>query len=807
MAIGLALALSPTVAAAPQRDVEVVVTLDAPPLARALASSQVLTYAARTGRLDLSSRSSVSYLDALAAAQRVVAGRIARAIPHAVLRWRYGVVANGFAVVVPAGREQELGRIPGVARVYPSIRYHSLLDRSPQLIGAPALWGPNLSTAGNGVKIGIIDDGLDQAHPFFSGAGFSMPPGFPKGQAAFTTSKVIAARAFPPRAPKWRYAGKPFDPSFSEHATHVAGIAAGIRLATAGRRQNVSGVAPNAYLGNYKVLTIPTEANVGLDGNAPEIVAGIEAAVRDGMDVINLSLGEPEVEPSRDLVVKAINAAADAGVVPAIAAGNDFQEFGRGTIGSPGTASQAITAAAATKARRIADFSSAGPTPLSLQLKPDVTAPGVDIYSSIPPPDLWASFSGTSMASPHVAGAAALLRERHPGWTVAQIKSALVETGDLIYADAGNSTELPPTRQGGGMIDLPRANNPLVFTSPTSFTFGFLRPGESTARTVSLVDAGGGAGTWAVSVDRVTGDPNVSLQAPAIISVPGALELRVAAAAGAQGEVSGFVVLTRGAETRRIPLWLRVVSAQLGAEPHATLKRTGTYRGNSSGKRSLVDAYRYPDAPAIVGVRRLLLGPEQVFRFRLSRRVANFGVAVLSQARGVDIEPRIVSSGDENRLTGYDALPVNLNPYLSRFFQQTLVSGTLIPSAGTYDIVFDSATPSTAGAFRFRFWVDDRTPPRARLLTRSLQGGSLRVAVRDAGSGVDGELSRALIDGEFATVSYRSGVVTVKPRTPLKRGRHRLVIRVSDYQETKNNENVGPILPNSRRLSAHFTVR
>ncbi len=79
--------------------------------------------------------------------------------------------------------------------------------------------------------------------------------------------------------------------------------------------------------------------------------------------------------------------------------------------------------------------------------------------------------------------------------------------------------------------------------------------------------------------------------------------------------------------------------------------------------------------------------------------------------------------------------------------------------------------------------------------------------MRDAGSGVDGELSRALIDGEFATVSYRSGVVTVKPRTLLKRGRHRLVIRVSDYQETKNIANVGPILPNSRRLTAHFTVR
>src|SRR5436190_21432422 len=392
-----------------------------------------------------------------------------------------GMLAAVAAAVVPAGAEAQLRRIPGVADVYPGVRYHALLDRSPELIGAPALWGPTFATAGNGVKIGIIDDGVDQAHLFFSGAGFSMPAGFPKGQNSFTTSKVIVARAFPPRAPKWKYAGRPFDPALSEHATHVAGIAAGIRLATAGSRRNVSGVAPKAYLGNYKVLTVPTEANVGLDGNAPEIVAGIEAAVRDGMNVINLSLGEPEITPQRDIVVRAINAAADAGVVPAIAAGNDFGEFGHGTIGSPGTAAKAITAAAATKTRRIAAFSSAGPTPLSVELKPDVTAPRADVVSSVAPAALWASFSGTSMASPHVAGAGALLRDRHPQWTVQQIKSALVLTGDPIYADVGNTVELPPTREGGGMIDLPEADNPRVFAAPTSLSFGLVRPGASSA--------------------------------------------------------------------------------------------------------------------------------------------------------------------------------------------------------------------------------------------------------------------------------------------------------------------------------------
>jgi subtilisin family serine protease len=79
---------------------------------------------------------------------------------------------------------------------------------------------------------------------------------------------------------------------------------------TASGGTKVSGIAPRAYIGNYKALSVPTDANVGLDGNAPELVAAIEAAVADGMDVINMSLGEPEIEPSRDIVARALDAAA-----------------------------------------------------------------------------------------------------------------------------------------------------------------------------------------------------------------------------------------------------------------------------------------------------------------------------------------------------------------------------------------------------------------------------------------------------------------------------------------------------------------
>ena len=102
-----------------------------------------------------------------------------------------------------------------------SVRYHRTLFRSPQVIGAPQLWGPTLSTAGEGIKIGIIDDCVDRTHPFFSPAGFTMPPGFPKGQRGYTSAKVIVARSFPPPGASWRYAKLPFDPQESEHATQA----------------------------------------------------------------------------------------------------------------------------------------------------------------------------------------------------------------------------------------------------------------------------------------------------------------------------------------------------------------------------------------------------------------------------------------------------------------------------------------------------------------------------------------------------------------------------------------------------------
>ena len=357
--------------------------------------------------------------------------------------------------------------------------------------------GATLANAGAGIKIGIIDDGVDQAHPFFDPTGYVAPDGFPKGQLSFTTAKVIVARAFPPPGATWRYAGKPFDPEQSGHATHVAGIAAG-DANTLADGLRISGIAAHAYIGNYKALTTPTESGLGLNGNAPEIVAAIEAAVGDGMDVINLSLGEPEIEPSRDLVALALDGAAAAGVVPVVAAGNDFDDFGRGSLSSPGSAEDAITVGAVTSGAtpEMAGFSAAGPTPISLRLKPDVVAPGVSVLSA--EPDGWRLSSGTSMAAPHVAGAAAILLQRHPDWTPALVKAALTTTARPV---SGGDAVVGPTRAGAGLVDVAAADAPLLLPVPTGVSFGLVGAAATERRTVSVEDAGGGAGTWNVSVE------------------------------------------------------------------------------------------------------------------------------------------------------------------------------------------------------------------------------------------------------------------------------------------------------------------
>ncbi|MDX6455642.1 MAG: minor extracellular serine protease Vpr, partial [Gaiellaceae bacterium] len=440
-----------------------------------------------------------------------------------------------------------------------------------------------------------------------------------------------------------------------------------------------------------------------------------------------------------------------------------------------------------------------------------VTAPGVDLLSSLPH-NQWSNhdWSGTSMAAPHVAAAAALLKERHPAWTPAQVKSALESTGAPVHP-AGSATELTPLREGGGRIDLPRADNPLVFTDPSGLSFGLVTRGTTSARQLALADAGGGAAPWTTSIDPQTTPHGVSIALSAPTAAAGTtlgVTLTVAADA-AEGDAQGFLLLTRGSDVRRVPYWLHVEVPKLGTEKHATLTRPGVYGGNTAGKPSLVSSYRYPEGSLScnckTGVQTDQSGPEQVFQYKLKAPLANLGAVVLTHARGVRVSPRLVVGDDENRLVGYTAIPVDINPYAD-FGRIVPAVGAVFPAPATYDVVFDTPAGAKPGKFTFRFWVNDLSPPTVRLLTHTIRAKDvIRLRVTDGGSGVDPASLVVNVDAFRPGFVYKNGILTF--RSALKRGTHRLTVVAADYQETKNMENTGPVLPNTRTFHATIVVR
>jgi len=315
----------------------------------------------------------------------------------------------------------ELSHDPTVDLIWPDLPVHTWLDDAVPLVGAPRVWDAGFT--GRGVKVAILDTGLDAAHPDFTG-------------------RVAAYRDFvDPRA-----TGGPIDPN--GHGTHVAGIAAGSGVAGGGRWR---GVAPEAEIIVARVL------DAGGNGRTSTVMAGLEWAVQQGAQVVNISLGGPPFpSDGTDALSTLCNAAVDRGVVVCVAAGN--MGPGGHTIGSPSAAERAITVGACegdptAPVERVAAFSSRGPT-ADGRAKPDLLMPGAGIVAprsagtslGEPVGDHYARLSGTSQATPMATGAAALLLEANPRLTPAEVKSRLVRgSRRLPGADA--------MAQGAGRAD------------------------------------------------------------------------------------------------------------------------------------------------------------------------------------------------------------------------------------------------------------------------------------------------------------------------------------------------------------------
>jgi len=976
----------------------VIVRLSPPPLA-VWNASRTLASATATHHLDVHSASSRAYLAQLARTQTKVAAALTAAIPKAQVQSRFSILLDGLTVRLPATALPKLLAVRGVDKVYPSLAYTMTMDRGPSVIHATDLEAAT-GDKGQGMKIAIVDTGIDQTSPFLNPTGFSYPPGFPKGDTRYTTPKVIVARVFPGPVRDAR-SNQVFDKT-EPHGTHVAGIAAGDEGTTAPAGPDhptvtgLSGVAPKAWLGNYRVFTIPTPA--GHEADTPEIVHAFESAVADGMNVINFSGGGPQTDPANDAMYEAIHNTVVAGVVPVIAAGNDRDDFGLGTTGTPGSAPDAITVAAVSnshvfapalsvvgapsslgsipfqtgglklpaawsttnqtlvdvssvvgtdgkpvdpylcgtakdpngalgtlpagsltgklvlvnrgictfvsKAERaalagaagivlidnrfgeanpvpillglpagmiadldgktlrayldanggqapirisaniqeiltnrsgvITSFSSAGPNDFGDELKPDISAPGLDVLSSTPPATTGSTFSvfaGTSMATPHIAGAAALLLERHPTWTPGEVKSALMDTAGPAWQDTARTQEANVLLEGSGLANVLTADDPRIFTDPQSLSFQHIDVSTGAQRRallLSVFDAGDGAGDWTVSVAPQEQTNGVEIDVPGTVTVmPGgsvSVPVVVNAAANADtGENDGFLVLTGDGVQRRVPYAFLVERPALRNAPVTPIQKLQA--GTTAKGTNRVTAYCCPSAPfgpapSYTGAPMNENGAEHLYSIEINRPVVNFGVSVLLESQGALVDPFVLGSKDENDVQGYAGIPVDVNGLTYDSNVDVGAAGAQFPRQQEFYVAVDSrADPFTGasqnGSYVLNSWVNDLTPPTLRLLsTRVTAGHPLIVAQAiDLGSGVD-PLSLAFgydrvvvgasqYDPTTGLVVF--GLPSAAPA--LKAGKKSVVMEASDYQEAKNIDTIGDaILPNTAFLTRKLTV-
>src|SRR6266404_4929581 len=299
-----------------------------------------------------------SYRAQLAARRNEFRNWLRANAPRARITSQYDISLNAVAVQLNGTPLATIAAAPMVQQAQYNALYHPNLSQSHFIINADPAWGTagGRAVAGAGIKIGDIDTGIDQTHPFFDPTSFSYPTEdgpWPKCDAADSTShhqdqdceyvspKVIVAKVFYNKANQQGLDAQ----AIQDHGTHTAGIAAGVypsedAVVNGVLINDMSGIAPGAWLGNYNVFP----GNV-LNARSEDILNAVDAAVADGMDVLNLSLGG-SYHGNNDLLAIGLDNAVDAGVVVAVAAGNSGP--GPGTLESPGRARKVITVAAST---------------------------------------------------------------------------------------------------------------------------------------------------------------------------------------------------------------------------------------------------------------------------------------------------------------------------------------------------------------------------------------------------------------------------------------------------------------------------
>jgi subtilisin family serine protease len=431
---------------------------------------------------------------------------------------------DGYAYDAEKGAAwRNLTRARGVSKIWLDGRRETVLDHSVPQIGAPAAWAAGYT--GAGIKVAVIDTGVDQTHPDLA-------------------DREIAEANF---------SDSPDNVDHFGHGTHVASIVAGTGAKSGGRYR---GVASGASILDAKVLD---DFGGGMES---WIIAGMEWAAEQGADVANMSLGggdTAEIDPLEE----AVNTlSAEYGTLFVIAAGNAGSDQ---SVGSPGSADAALTVGAVDRDDNLAGFSSRGPRTGDGAIKPDVTAPGVDIVAALHSegtigPEVepgYTALSGTSMATPHVAGAAALLAQQHPDYTGARLKA-------VLSASAKPHADLTAFEQGSGRVDVARAITQSVVTEPTNVSIGTIQwPHDDdvpVSKALTYRNLGDTDVTLALTLDTDAPDGMFTVNADEVtVPAGGTAEVTVtgdANASTADGFFSAAIVATAGGSVTRTPVAL-----------------------------------------------------------------------------------------------------------------------------------------------------------------------------------------------------------------------------------------------------------
>ncbi|MGW0121455.1 S8 family serine peptidase [Streptomyces sp. NPDC003327] len=442
-------------------------------------------------------------------------GQVLRTIDGVALTAEKRQAATFWAdVSAPAGRSASAG----LTKLWLDRKVEATLERSTRQVRAPEAWAAGYD--GTGTTVAVLDTGADAEHPDL------------KGRIAasenFTDSDTAADR--------------------QGHGTHTLSTVGGSGAASGGTKK---GVAPGARLLNGKVL------NDHGSGATSWIIAGMEWAVAQGADVVSMSLGNPsETDCDDPMSAAAEQLAQTQGTLFVVAAGNTGPSLN--TVSSPGCAPGVLTVGAVDRDDSTAYFSSRGPTANEAHtLKPEITAPGVAVSAAAAGGRgvyAYRSMSGTSMATPHVAGAAAILKQRHPDWTARQLKAALVSSADSDVP--GDVREA-----GGGRLDVKAAVDQTVLGAPAVQGGTFSWPQHASDRTsvaVPYTNTSDAPVTLNLAVERVTGNDGsavrstvarlgartVTVPAGATVQVPLALDPTARLQRAQYGDVTGRVLAT-----------------------------------------------------------------------------------------------------------------------------------------------------------------------------------------------------------------------------------------------------------------------